>query len=229
MKALAQEIKAKIHTSKSRRWFILLSPFVIIVLGRLTAMLAGRALGLWAWVPIILVSWGLFALLIRIGGSKASLRSWAGPPRGAWGWSALALLVALIPFPLFLLHWRLLAPIWIWLPWLVFALINPFLEEGYWRGVLSDATSGWPGWISVLFSSSLFALAHPLTLGVTSIANRHPATVISTFLMGVAWAIAYRKTGSLRFPVLAHILVDLFNLSVAAFLNIYLPHASFTR
>lgn len=161
LKALTQENEATIHISKSRLWFILLSPVGIIVLGRLTAKLAGRALGLWAWIPVTLVLWGLFALLIRIGSSKASLRRWAGPPRGAWGWSALALSVALIPFPLFLWNWRLLAPIWIWLPWLVFALINPFLEEGYWRGVLSEATSGWPGWISVLFSSSLVCVGPP--------------------------------------------------------------------
>jgi hypothetical protein len=47
--------------------------------------------------------------------------------------------------------------------------------------------------------------------------------------MGVARAITYREMGSLRFPVLVHALVDLFNLSVAVFRNIYVPPALFAR
>ncbi len=209
--------------SKSRQLFVVLSPVGIIALGHLTALFAGSVLGVWAWVPLNLVFWSLFALMIGFSGGKESIQHWVRAPQGAWGWSAIALVVGLIPLPIFLLNWRLLSPIWIWLPWLLFALINPFLEEGYWRGVLLDATSRWPSWLSVLYTSLLFALNHPLTLGVNSIANRHPATFISTLIMGVVWALVYRKTKSLRFPVFAHVLVDLLNLSVPVFLNLYSP------
>jgi len=131
----------------------------------------------------------------------------------------------LIPLLLFLLNWSLFDSFVLVLAWFFFALINAPLEEGYWRGLLLDKTAGWPGWLSVLYSSFFFALNHPLTFGVHSIANRHPVTLVSTFIMGAAWAVVYRRTGSLRWPVIAHVLVDLFNLSVLAFLNIYIPAA----
>lgn len=208
----------------SRRWLILLSPLGVIALGHLTARVAGVSLGGWAWIPVNLVLWGLFAGLIGYSGGMESMRRWLRPSLRSWGWSVLALAVSLIPLPIFLSHWRLLEPIYIWLPWLLFALINPILEEGYWRGVLLDSTEGWPSWMSVLFSSVLFALNHPLSLGVNSIANRHPATFISTFIMGLIWAITYRKTKSLRVVIMAHTVVDLLNLSVPVFLNLFIPN-----
>lgn len=209
--------------SRLRQRVILLSPFGVIAIGHLTARIAGIIWGAWAWIPLALVLWGLFALLIGWVGGKESIGFWLRRPQGSWGWSALAVIVGLIPLPLFLMNWHLLSPISVWLPWLVFALINPWLEEGYWRGLLLDATSEWPGWLSVLYSSLLFATNHPLSWGVHSIANRHPVTFISTFIMGVVWSIVYRKTNSLRFAVLGHILVDLFNLTVPVFLNLYVP------
>jgi CAAX protease family protein len=214
-----------LSNSKSRQWLILLSPLAVIAVGHLTTRLAGAALGVWTWAPLALVLWSLFALLIAWGGGREAVRRWAGPARGSWGWSALAIGVALIPLPLLLLNWKLFDSPGLVLAWIMFALINAPLEEGYWRGVLLDNAPGWPGWLSVLYSSFFFALNHPLTFGVYSEANRHPATAISTFIMGLVWAIVYRKTGSLRWAVVAHVLVDLFNLSVLAFLNIYIPRS----
>lgn len=212
------------HTSKQlRQRIILLSPFGVIVAGHLTARLAGIVWSVWAWIPLALVLWGLFAALIAWGGGRKSIQSWLRPPQGTWYWSALAIIVGLLPLPLFLMNLRLLSPLSIWLPWLIFALINPWLEEGYWRGLLMDTTRPWPAWMSILYSSTLFAANHPLSWGVHSIANRHPITFASTWIMGLVWAIVYRKTGSLRFAILGHVLVDLFNLSVPVFLNLYIP------
>jgi membrane protease YdiL (CAAX protease family) len=209
--------------NKSSQWSILLSPFGIIALGYLTAKIAGHVLGVWAWIPVKLEAFGLYALFIYIGGGKPSIKRWARSPQGLWVWTALALVVGLMPLPIFLSNWKVLNSIWIWLPWLFFAPINAFFEEGYWRGVLLDTTSGWSSWLCVLYSSILFALHHPFTLGVNSIANHHPFLFFSTFIMGSVWAIVYRKTGSLRWPFFAHILVDLLNLSILAFMNIYIP------
>ena len=128
----------------------------------------------------------MFASLISWGGGRAAILQWLRPPQGAWIWTVLAIAVRLIPLPIFLPNWQLLRPTNIWLLWLAFALLNPWLEEGYWRGLLLDAAAGWPSWLGVLYSSILFALNHPLTLGVNSIANRHPVTAMSTFIMGLA-------------------------------------------
>jgi hypothetical protein len=56
---------------------------------------------------------------------------------------------------------------------------------------------------------------------VNSALLREPVVLGSTFVMGVCWALAYRRTGSLRWAVAGHVLVDLFNLSVASFLDLH--------
>ncbi len=212
-----------ISEDKLRQRLIFISPLAIIAIGHVTARAAGAVLEVWAWLPLTLILWGLFALLIAWGGGREAVRRWARPPQGAWGWSGLAIVVGLIPLPLFVLNVRRFDSPGLVLAWVIFALVNPLLEEGYWRGLLLDRTAGWSGWLSVPYSSFFFAINHPLTFGVHSIANRHPVTMISTFIMGLIWAIVYRRTGSLRWTVLAHFLVDLFNLSVLAFLNVYVP------
>lgn len=210
-------------SSQNRRRLILFSPLVIIAVGRLTAYFVGLLLGIWVWIPMILVVWAIFALMIIWGGGRESIRRWLRAPHGAWGWSVLAVVVGLIPLNVFILNWKLFPSVWIILAWLLFALINPLLEEGYWRGLLLDNTRSWPGWLGVLYSTFFFALNHPLTLGVYSIANRHPAVLISTAIMGLTWGVVYRKTQSLRWTIFAHMLTDLFNLSILSFLNIVVP------
>ncbi len=212
-----------ITNSKLRQRLILLSPLAIIVIGHGIARVAGTILEVWAWLPLTLTLWGMFALLIAWGGGWKAVREWARPSHGGRVWSVLAIAVGLIPLPLFLSHVRLLDSPALVLAWFVFAVVNPVLEEGYWRGLLLDNAVRWPGWLGVSYSSFFFAINHPLTFGVHSIANRHPATTISTFIMGIVWALAYRRSGSLRWTVFAHVLVDLFNLSVLAFLNVYVP------
>lgn len=207
------------------RRFILWSPFAVIGLGHLTAQAAGIQIGAWAWLPLTLVFWTTMAVLIA-GGDRTAHRRWLSKPRGSRGWLVLAVLVGFIPFIVFLQNWRLLDPIWIWLPWLLFALINPWLEEGYWRGLLTDASKDWKPWTSVLYTSAVYAASHPLMWGVNSFANRELIVLASTFVMGVCWAIIYRRTGSLRYAIFSHFLVDLFNLSVAIFLNLKIAHAA---
>lgn len=212
-------------SGKLRRRLLLLSPLVVIAIGHLTAVTAGKVMGVWAWIPLTLVFWTALALLIIWSGGKQAFRRWLQRPQGSRGWSFLAVAVGFIPLPLFLMHWQLLKPATIWVPWLAFALINPWLEEGYWRGVLLDAVAHWPKWAGVLYTSALFAASHPAMWGVNSIANRTPEVVVSTFLMGIAWAIAYQKTGSLRWAIASHVLVDLLNLSVAVFVNLFVPRS----
>ena len=169
------------------------------------------------------MAWGMFALMIGWGGGQETIRRWVRAPLGAWGWSVLAVIVGLIPLNVFVLNWKLFPSAWLIFAWLLFALINPLLEEGYWRGLLLDTTTEWPGWLGVMYSSFFFAINHPLTIGVYSIANRHPAVLISTFIMGLVWGVTYRKTRSLRWIICAHMLTDLLNLSVLSFLNIVVP------
>ncbi|TSB47469.1 CPBP family intramembrane glutamic endopeptidase [Alkalicoccobacillus porphyridii] len=70
--------------------------------------------------------------------------------------------------------------------WLAFALVNPWFEELYWRGLLLDAAIEWfPKWISVCYSALFFVLSHPFTWGVFSIANNHYHVIINLTILGI--------------------------------------------
>lgn len=151
------------------------------------------------------------------------MRRWLRTPAGGARSAAIALAVGLIPLPILVTNFGLLDSVPLVLLWLAFAALNPLLEEGYWRGLLLDRTSRWPAWVAIGASSALFALNHPLSYGVFSLANAHPATLVSTFIMGAGWSVVYRRTGSLRWPIAAHAVTDLCNLAVVAFMNLYVP------
>ena len=215
MRSLSPEMRQRIT---------LLSPIIIFVIGGVTACIGGLFLGVWAWLPLALIYWSMLAFFMTWGRNHETILRWFLPPaKGTWGWSMLAIAVSFIPLPILLMNWPLLRPIDVWLPWLLFALINPWFEEGYWRGLLIDTTATWKNGVSILYTSGLFALSHPALWGVNSISNRSIIVVVSTFIMGIVWAFVYQKTRSLRWVVIAHILVDLFNLAVPVFLNLYAP------
>ncbi|MDM5232486.1 CPBP family intramembrane metalloprotease [Lysinibacillus pakistanensis] len=108
--------------------------------------------------------------------------------------------------------------------WLIFAFINPWFEELYWRGVLLDGLKkDWSKWFSVVYSTLFFVLSHPFMWGVFSIASKSYHLYIYLSLAGIVWAITYFKTKSLRWVIFSHFIVDIGNLTVLTFLNIYLP------
>jgi len=82
------------------------------------------------------------------------------------------------------------------LPWIILVLINPWIEEFYWRGLLMDHTKSWSSWLSIVFTSLLLAGNH-IAFVINSEVNRGFEVVISIFIKGVVWAIVYRRTKSL--------------------------------
>lgn len=202
---------------------IILSPILVIAVGHLTALTGGRLIGPWAWVPLALVFWSTIGWISwRCGGWNA-WRARFVHRRISWGWAVLALAIGILPLPIFLKNWKLLLPPEMFVPWLIFGLVNPWIEEGYWRGLLLDAAKGWPAILKVGYTAGVFSISHPLMFGVNSIGVRSPEVLISTFVMGVVWAMIYLKTGNLRWCVISHVLVDLLSLSVPVFVNEFVP------
>ncbi|WP_161486807.1 CPBP family intramembrane glutamic endopeptidase [Bacillus gaemokensis] len=113
-------------------------------------------------------------------------------------------------------------PVYI-LYWLLFACINPWIEEGYWRGLIIEAGKMLPKSVIILYSTVLFVVSHPMMWGVFSIANRSSQLYISLFIMGIIWSVIRFKTNSLRYSVFSHFLVDIGNMTVYVFLNLYIP------
>jgi membrane protease YdiL (CAAX protease family) len=172
----------------------------------------------------MLLFWAAIAALILWWAGPASIKRWLQPARGAWTWRLIAVALGLPPLLGFLKHWQVLQPPHILLLWVAFALVNPFLEEGYWRGLLLDATVRWGGVLSVTYSAAWFAVSHPLIWGVHCVALRHWVILPVLFLMGALWGVAYRRSGSLRWTIAGHMCANAFGLVVPVLLNLHLPY-----
>lgn len=216
----------RIQTRDKVFWSVLASPFFIIGLGFLTATAFNALIEGWAWVPLAIVYWSSMGYCIwRFKGDKP-LAHWLKKSRKAPGWITITLLIGMFPLTILVMNYHLFDSVWLVVFWLLFALINPWFEEYYWRGVLLDRLLlKFPQWAAVLFTTILFMISHPLMWGVFSAANRSYHLYIFLFVAGIVWAITYLKTKSLRYVVLSHFIVDIGNLTVLTFLNIYVPPA----
>lgn len=204
--------------------YLLASPLVIIFLGFITATVFSNLIGEWAWIPLALVYWCLMAASIYLFKGNFKLSHWLKKTKKAPIWNSLTIIISLIPLSILVMNYHLFDSIWLIAYWFVFALINPWFEEFYWRGILFDGLLIiFPKWVVVVYTTLFYVLSHPLMWGVFSIANRSIHLYIYLTLVGVIWAITYLKTKSLRIVILSHFIVDIGNLSVLTFLNIYSP------
>lgn len=204
--------------------FLLISPFVIIFLGFSTATIFKQYIQGWAWIPLALVYWSSLGFCIYHFKGDQSIKNWLGKSKSSKSWITISLLIGMFPLTILMMNFHLFDSISLVLLWLLFALINPWFEELYWRGVLLDGLLAWyPKWLCILYTTALFVLSHPLMWGVFSIASKSYHLYIYLSVAGMVWAITYFKTKSLRWVVFSHFIVDIGNLTVLTFLNIYLP------
>jgi membrane protease YdiL (CAAX protease family) len=207
----------------TKQRFIWVSPIFVVLVSTITIRIAANYVKVWAWLPWIIVYWALIgALAIGVGG-KTSLQQWMKRPQGNWLWSALAVILGLSGIYMFISSWQLITPLYIFIPWLILGVVNPFLEEWYWRGLMLDMTQTWTNWIRVLYISLFFSLNHLLGIGVTSAGGRHPVLIVNALVLGILFSVIYLKTKSLRWVIIGHALADLLGLSVAVFLNLWVP------
>ena len=200
----------------------IISPLIIIGLGFIAAFLFSKLINEWAFIPLALLYWGgSFAVSYRFLGRELFLQLFARP-QGKAVWPVICIIAGFIPLPILLMNLDLLNSFTLIILWLIFSAVNPFFEEIYWRGFLLTALP-FSKSLAVVYSTLLFILSHPLMWGVFSVANRSWMTWVSLLIMGIVWSLTFIKTKSLRWCIASHILVDIFNLSVFVFLNIYVP------
>lgn len=103
---------------------------------------------------------------------------------------------------------------------LLFALINPFFEDAFWRGLLAHLPFSASG--RILVSAALFSFSHYFLWGAYWLSAPHVVTTtcVTTFIMGVCWMWFYQRDQRLIYPILSHMLVDVFNLSIAVFMGV---------
>jgi uncharacterized protein len=203
--------------------FAILSPVLLVGICVIVQVVAGSAFGAWAWVPTMLVFWATIAFLLRTYAGIAQIKSRFRPAVGSVVWSLLAVAAGLLSLHGFIRHWALLSDWSLIAAWLVFAFVNPWFEESYWRGLLMDCTASWGRVLSLGYSSALFAVSHPLIWGVHSLPLRKPEAVGALFFVGLLWGLSYQRTGTLRWAVVGHMLANLFGLAALVLLNLYDP------
>jgi hypothetical protein len=178
------------------------------------AVLIGVHLLKSGWAAILLYHAGMLAFLPLLGG----VRSLGACGRG-WSARTFALLVlpCLISGPALYVLVPLLAPSLdlgaaldslglggsSWLLFMVYyTIVNPWLEEGYWRGALGSSSS------SITASDVFFGGYHVLVLAY--FIPWYLGLLVAALLMGVAWV--WRKVatrcGGLLIPALTHLAAD---------------------
>jgi membrane protease YdiL (CAAX protease family) len=207
---------------RSRR-LLLLSPFAVIAVGQLAARILGPTGGTWAWAYLFLGYWITLAGLILWGGGRETISRWLQPSQGGPFWPVIALAFSFAT-TLWLItpNWRLLLRPEILFPTIVFVLVNPCLEEGYWRGLIIDAAVRWPIWLAILYSGCLSAINHLFVMAIVA-AARNPVVWVYQLILGLLMGVVYIRTKSLRWSIVSHAIVNMLSLTVAMFLNVYVP------
>jgi membrane protease YdiL (CAAX protease family) len=197
--------------------FFIFSPVLILALTQACALLFGSFLGPQNYIPIILIYWaGLGFVLYRYGLDHVG--KWLQKPQGHWVWIVIAVVVGLSSLPLFLQHYQILSNLSILIPTIIFFLINPWLEEFFWRGMLLDVTAKWPSWAGVLYSTLFFTVFHSAFAWYSPAARNVPFYLAVAFL-GLTMAIIYKNTKSVRLTVLSHMMINVLNLSIPSLLD----------
>lgn len=202
-----------------RQGIVCLSPILVIAIGHIAAKLAGERSAVWWWIPVMAAYWMLLATLIVAFTDRHRRREWLQRSRGAVGWRLLSLVTIGLFVPVWVPNVHLLRASRIMWVWLLIGLINPWLEEGFWRGLVIDPPIGKRGLLLATYSTTLFAASHPLIWGVNVPALAGAPGFLGGCFTGGVWALVYCRTRSLRWPVLAHGLVDLVSLTPWIFMH----------
>ena len=213
-----------VDLSKERRLMVLASPIIVIFIGFITAITFSRFIQEWAWVPLTIVYWSTLGICIYSFKGNKRINDWLKKSQPSRLFVILSLVLGMFPLSILILNYQLFDSVLLVILWLLFAIINPWFEELYWRGLLLDAADKWmPKWMSAVYTTIFFVLSHPFMWGVFSIASTSWHLYLYLSITGLVWAFTYFKTKSLRWVILSHFIVDIGNITVLTFLNIYVP------
>lgn len=145
---------------------IFLYPITVIIICFAIAMVLTPIIKEWTFIPLTICYWIItFTIIVKTVGFKA-IRKMFQKSTGRKGWNILTLFAGILPLPILLMNLSLLTFDCVFILWLLFALINPFFEEIFWRGFLID-NMPIPKWKACLYSTFLFVISHPIMWGAS--------------------------------------------------------------
>ena len=196
---------------RSLRLKIIVSLFLLLLIGHLLAIFVSEnKQTAWAYVAGFYAVWLIFSIIFLV--KFQHLKKMFSPSK-KWQWNLLFIpVIILVIVFIFIPNIQLLK--WdYWLSLNIFiCLVNPFIEEVYWRGLISKLSDS-PIY-SLLISSLGFAASHTLLFGVNSPGVSGLIGFAGTFIIGALFWLCYFKTKSLRGCVLNHFLVDVAGMAV---------------
>jgi hypothetical protein len=203
---------------KSENSLFILTPIVLLIVTQLTAIILGKFLQALVYLPIILIYWVVIVLILYKYGFD-NISRWLNKPQGHWGWIILAILLGLSSLPLFISNIHVFRNSSVLILHIAFFLINPWLEEFYWRGLIIDVTKKWPFWVSLLYSSVLFTLWHS-AFAWYSMAVRDLSFYIPVLILGIFMVLIYKNTKSLWLCIGSHMLINVLNMGIPVLMNL---------
>jgi membrane protease YdiL (CAAX protease family) len=203
--------------------FLIAAPVLVLLFARLIGELSIHYLPTQlSWLPAFAGYYLAIGIVFYIAGRFyhlplkeifSNLNLKPTPPIKSLFW--LIIIPALLPISAFVSNVKYVTPLFM-LYILLFSIVNPFFEEGFWRGLLRHI----PGskTFKVIYTAALFAFSHYFLWGYwfKTWWVIGPA-VFSTFVMGVLWMLFMQKQPRLIYPILSHVVVDILNLSVAVY------------
>jgi hypothetical protein len=197
-------------------------PVAVIAVCRILVKLLLPITAPYTWVPGMFIYWFVIFSIVYFDSKKKnkSITSYLKRTNAKVYLVILALVIGCLPLPIFILNIKLMNNGFFILSWLFVAMVNPFFEEIFWRGYMLEHEAKMPFWIKSTYASLLFTLSHVFIWGIFSTAMLTKELIVSVFIMGLAWSLIYRKSKSIVLPYFSHMLVDIFNLSVLAMMNL---------
>ena len=181
----------------------------------------GAPLGYLLSMVVYWVIWCTVIPLALLGGWRAFAELFRPmPPLPSMGWQTNLLLWWPVIFPLAFIFIPRAAstPQVILAASVVIGIIIGVTEEVLWRGVYLRLFPN-NGWLNLIYPSVMFALWH--VAPQTVVVNRMPGGVFSfvayALMLGLTYSVSARRTGSIAWPTVAHIVHDSLGIGAAMY------------
>jgi len=218
----------RFYTLLIKKKVYLFIPVTLLVVVRFIAKYSQNSFQDWAWLITAMAYWiGILSIVkLCYGEIKTPIVAWFRKTDSAdsmaIGLKALLPLVILAPLSVLLLEVGVFVSSSLIFIWLLFAIVNPFFEELFWRGVMLNSHS-----INIKFkvivSSSIYVMFYVAIWGVFSEYWFSLYAMVSLFITSLILALMTVKTKSLLGSYLLHVVFDVLNLTALILMNNYTP------